>query len=160
VSASPLDAAHAAFVVGGVTISVASSDAAGRPSVGRALGCRVAPDRSRLTLFVARRPNGPLLADLARSGRIAACFSEPSTHRTIQLKGSDASLGPVDARDLTLMRVQIDAKVAELVPLGHEEALVRSVFHGEADDVVAVSFTPNAAFVQTPGPRAGAPLQP
>jgi hypothetical protein len=155
-----LDPEDAAFVVVGVTISVASRDDACRASVGRALGCRVAPDRSRVTLFLARAPNVPLLADLARSGAVSACFSQPSTHRTIQLKGADAAIGPVDARDLTLMRVQLDAKVAELVPLGFDEALVRSVFSGEPDDIVAVTFTPVSAFMQTPGPRAGKPLHP
>lgn len=159
-SRSLLDPEDAAFVAGGVTISVASCDGARRPSVGRALGCRVAPDRSRMTLFLARQPNAPLLADIARSRGVAACFSEPSTHRTIQLKGDDAVVATVDARDLTLMQVQIDAKVAELVPLGYTERLVRNVFHGAADDVVAVSFTPAAAFMQTPGPKAGKPLHP
>ena len=27
-----------------------------------------------------------------------------------------------------------------------------------ADDLVAIDFTPNAAFEQTPGPKAGTPL--
>jgi hypothetical protein len=158
VTESLLDAEDAAFVVGGVTISVASRDDACLPSVGRALGCRVTTDRTRVTLFLARKPNASLLADLMRSGAVSACFSQPSTHRTIQLKGSDASVGPVDARDLTLVRVQIDAKVAELVPLGYAEPLVRNVFSGEANDMIAVTFTPSSAFMQTPGPKAGKPL--
>jgi hypothetical protein len=160
VSGPLLDPEDAAFVAGGVTISVASRDDACRPSVGRALGCRVAPDRSRVTLFLARTPNVRLLDDLVRSRAVSVCFSQPSTHRTIQLKGGDALIGPVDARDLTLMRVQIDAKVAELVPLGYEEALVRNVFSGAPNDIVAVSFTPTSAFMQTPGPKAGEPLHP
>ena len=150
-----LDAEHAAFIQGGVTISVASRNAALDSSVSRAIGCRVAADRKRVTLLFAGAVAERLLADIATCRMIACCFSQPSTHRTIQLKGADAAIGTPQPGDLEIIARQLDWKVAELVPLGYPEVLVRCVFHGEPDDIVAVTFTPDAAFAQTPGPNAG-----
>jgi len=153
-----LDAEHAAFIQGGVTISVASRDAALRSSISRGVGCRVTADRSRVTLFLAGTVAQKLLRDIAATRTIAACFSQPSTHRTIQLKGTDAALTPVEPGDVEIIGRQLAARLGELVPLGYPEALVRTVFHAEPDDIVAVTFTPDSAFAQTPGPNAGRKL--
>jgi hypothetical protein len=150
-----LDAEHAAFIQGGVTISVSSRDAAMRSSISRGVGCRVAADRSRVTLFLAGLGAAKLLRDVAATRTIAVCFSQPSTHRTIQIKGSDAALATVEPGDLEIIGRQLDGRLGELVPLGYTDALVRAVFHAEPGDVVAVTFTPDAAFAQTPGPNAG-----
>jgi hypothetical protein len=160
VSAPPLlDAEHAGFILlPGISITAASRTAGMVPELGRAHGCRMAPDRRRAVVLLPGDQYPALIGALRESRAIAVVFSQPSTHRTIQLKGGDASFVPVDGRDLALIRAQIDAKVWELVPLGYAEGLVRSVFHGEPEDIVGVSFTPNAAFMQTPGPKAGMPL--
>jgi hypothetical protein len=154
-----LDTEHAAFVQGGVTISVSSRDAAMRSSIARGVGCRVSADGSRVTLFLAGSASQKLVRDIAATRAIAVCFSQPSTHRTIQLKGSDAALTRVEPGDNAIIGRQLEGKLAELVPLGYTEALVRAVFHVGPDDVVAVTFTPAAAFAQTPGPNAGRRLE-
>ena len=48
--------------------------------------------------------------------------------------------------------------VAELAALGYAEPLVRAFLWCDPAELVAVGFTPCAAFQQTPGPRAGLPL--
>ena len=48
--------------------------------------------------------------------------------------------------------------VAELGGNGISEALTRALLAGGDDELVAIEFTPVAAFVQTPGPDAGKPL--
>ena len=100
-----------------------------------------------------------LLADVRRSGAVAAVFSKPSTHRTLQLKGRDAAILDADADDLLAVARYRDAFVAETSALGHPAHLIGAMFDCPDKDIVAISFTPDAAFSQTPGPQAGQALQ-
>lgn len=68
VDPSPLDAANAEFIRRGVMVSVASRDANHTPSVARAFGCRVAPDRRRVTVFLAASQPEALLRDPSDTG--------------------------------------------------------------------------------------------
>jgi hypothetical protein len=134
---------------------VASRDAAHVPSVTRALGCRVSPDRRRVTVFLLASQSATLLRDLRATRAVAAVFSQPSTHRTIQLKGSDATLGEIEPGDVGLIDANAAAALADLVLSGFPESFARTFFNYDAPDLVAVSFTPSTAFFQTPGPQAG-----
>jgi len=151
----PLDAANAAFIGCGVMVSLASRDAHHVPSVARALGCRVAPDRRSVTAFLDAAQCPALLRDVRDTRAIAAVFSQPSTHRTIQLKGADAALGPIEPGDPALIEANRAALVADMGPAGYDAAFVRTLLACAPDDLVAVTFTPTAAFAQTPGPQAG-----
>jgi hypothetical protein len=151
----PLDAANAEFIRCGVMVSVASRDASHVASLSRALGCRVAPDRRRMTAFLPASQCETLLRDLRESGTIAVVFTQPSTHRTIQLKGTDATLGPLEPGGTALIDANIDALVKDVGPLGYSEIFVRTLLAYEPEDLVEVTFTPTAAFAQTPGPLAG-----
>ena len=154
-----LDAEHAAFISGGVSIQVAGRDAANETTVTRAVGCRVTGDRQRITVFVSAAQSGALLADVRANGVIAVVFSQPSTHRAIQVKGTDAtvvSLEPDDPHLIAAYRTKLAAQVA---PLGFSEAFVRSLLSIAPGEVVAIAFTPCAAFLQTPGPKAGSALR-
>jgi hypothetical protein len=151
----PLDAENAAFIRCGVMVSVASRDASHVASLSRALGCRVAPDRRRMTAFLPASQCETLLRDLRETGTIAVVFTQPSTHRTIQLKGTDATLGPLEPGGTALIDANIDALVKDVAPLGYSEIFVRTLLAYEAEDLVEVTFTPTSAFAQTPGPLAG-----
>lgn len=153
-----LDEAHAAFIQGGVSMYVASRGKSDMPSLVRALGCRVSPDRRRVTVFVARSQAMAVLEDMRRTGAIAVVFTQPSTHRSIQLKGHDAAPAQLEASDPEIMAALVKAFAVELGPLGYPAALVETMLACDTDDLVAIAFTPDAAFSQTPGARAGAPL--
>jgi hypothetical protein len=156
---APLDAEHAEFISGGVSIQVAGRDAANETTVTRAVGCRVSGDRRCVTVFVSAAQSGALLADVRANGAIAVVFSQPTTHRAIQIKGTDAtvvSLEPDDPHLIAAYRAKLGAQVA---PLGFSEAFVRSLLSIAPGDVVAIAFTPCAAFLQTPGPKAGSALR-
>lgn len=159
-AASPvLDGEHAAFILlPGISMTVASSAPGNLPRIGRALGCRVSPERSRITVLLAGSQCPELVEALRASRAIAVVFSQPSTHRTIQVKGNDAALLPLQADDVALVRRWTDGFVAELTAHGYAESLVRAFLWCDAAELVAVGFTPCAAFQQTPGPRAGLPL--
>jgi len=155
-----LDDDHAAFIQRGISIIAASGDAANVPSLDRALGCKVSPDRRSVTIFLTTASADRLLADVKRCGRIAVVFSEPPTHRTIQLKGDDAAIVPLAATDREIVKAHAEAMVEAVASIGNPAGIARAVMTCPASDqLVAVAFTPTAAFVQTPGPRAGARLK-
>ncbi|HSD55481.1 MAG TPA: hypothetical protein VLC47_15045 [Burkholderiales bacterium] len=57
-----------------------------------------------------------LLRDLRDTGTIAAVFTQPSTRRTIQLKGTDAASGPLEPGDTALIEANIAALVRDMAP--------------------------------------------
>ncbi len=149
---------QAAFICGGVGMSAAACRPGAVPSIARATGCRLSADRRVVTLLLAATPGAALLDDVRRTGSIAVVFTQPSTHRTVQLKGSDARIVPLEPGDLERVERYVRAFAADVVPLGFTEAYMRALLACPADDLVAVQFTIAAAFSQTPGPRAGEPL--
>ena len=52
----------------------------------------------------------------------------------------------------------VEAFAIEIGRLGHTAEQARVVFECRDEDLLAIDFTPNAAFEQTPGPKAGSPL--
>lgn len=155
-----LDAVRADFITHHVAINVASCSAARVPSVVRAHGCRVSPDRRRVTLFVSVPRAARLIADLRAGGGIAAVFTLPHTHETLQLKGARADVVPLAPGDDTCIRAYVESFVKELSRIGLREALGRAVMSSADEESVGLTFEPNAAFVQTPGPKAGSRLEP
>lgn len=147
---------HAAFLQGRISITAASRDARRLPSVVRAAGCRVDRAAGQVTLLLATRQCGQLLADIAATGALAVVFSEPSTHRTLQFKGSDARATALQPGDHDLVAAHRQAFVDEIVPLGYTRELALTVHSVPQDELCAVTFSVDAVFEQTPGPRAGA----
>jgi hypothetical protein len=141
-----------------VMISVASRSLDHVASVVRCHGFRVFEQPQRLTVFVRSRHSERVLADIRATGLVAVVFSEPSTHRTLQVKGEDAVVGTLEEGDWPMVGAHMEAAVAELCPLGYAETWVRTVFEATPAQMQAVRFTPSSAFAQTPGPRAGEPL--
>jgi hypothetical protein len=150
-----LDAEQASFIQGGVSVVVAARDADNLPRVARAFGCRVAEDRSSVGVFLARCQAAPLLAAIRAQRTIAVVFTLPSSHRSLQLKGVDAAIMPPAEGDLERARRHVDAFVADIVPLGYAESVMRALLWLDPAELTVVTFTPEAAFEQTPGPRAG-----
>lgn len=160
ITAAPLiDAEHAAFMQGGVSISAGSCGSGKLPSLARATGCRVDADRRRVSIYVAASHAVDLLADVRATGAIAVVFSQPSTNRTMQVKGRDAVVAALAAGELAVVEAYRDAFVHELAPLGYAPHLIYTVLACAPDDIVALRFSPCAAFTQTPGPQAGQPLK-
>lgn len=150
-----LDARQAGFLLGPVSMNVASRDAALTPSVARACGCRIAADGTHLTIFLSASRAAAVLRDLRAGAPIAIVFSRPQTHESVQIKAARATIDAPAPGDRELMLAYVDAFVAECVALGYDEALMRGFFTDAEDDALAVSFTPASMFEQTPGPNAG-----
>jgi hypothetical protein len=153
-----LDTELVAFMQGGVSMHAASRDARNVANLSRGLGVRISSDRTRVTVFLLASHSGAMLADFRANGRIALVVTLPSTHRTVQLKGEDAAIEPLQEGDHILIARQREAFVQDLVSMGYPMPLGDLLLAGSRGDVVAVGFTVTAAFIQTPGPSAGAPL--
>ena len=154
-SPAVLDEDHAAFIQGGVSVVVATRNAQLVPDVVRGCGCRVSRDRRRVTVLVEPARAGTLLADIEANGMIAVVFSQPSTHRTIQLKGTDANVVRLTAADRAVSDRHLEGWVEELTAIGYRPEFARVVRGSAEQGMVAIAFTPTAAFQQTPGPGAG-----
>jgi hypothetical protein len=102
---------------------------------------------------------GTLLDDVAANGMIAVVFSQPSTHRTIQLKGSDARVVKLTAADRAVVAQHLRDWSEDLCRIGYTPEFAHAV-RGAAPRLAAIAFTPSAAFQQTPGPGAGQPIVP
>ena len=162
-SASPVDpaavvATHAAFITSGIAIDIAAREADLTPRFGVGCGCRVDRAAGRVTVFTHRAQSWRLLAALAQVPAIAVTFGRPSDHRSLQLKGDDARIEALAPGDAECMRAYLAAFTADMASFGASPALAVGYINLEVEAAVAISFAPRAAFDQTPGPGAGAPL--
>lgn len=96
-----LSPAQRAFLHGEVSVSIAASDSSTRrSSVVRVLGSHASDDGQQLRLLVDRGQAADPLRWIAASGRMAVVYTEPLSHRSLQIKSTDARVLPPDAEDL------------------------------------------------------------
>lgn len=143
----------------GVSVIVSSCDLVLRPSIMRAVGSALAQDRRTITVYLSRPQSRQLLQDIATTGRVAVVFSEPASHRTVQVKARGARLREAQAGDAPLLARYLRSMEAEVEQVGFAPSFTRAMLAHRLEDLVAVSFEPEQAFDQTPGPKAGAALQ-
>ncbi|MBO6717295.1 MAG: hypothetical protein JJ913_04985 [Rhizobiaceae bacterium] len=149
----------AEFCQSGISVIVGACVAGETPVAATGYACRLMPG-NRFRLVLRKLGNEGLLEAVERGGAIAATFSQPTTHRSIQIKGSGAVVLPADEEDRREALRQTDGLRLELIYIGYPPAFAAAYRHVAEDDLVAVDLTPDAAFVQTPGPGAGAELKP
>jgi hypothetical protein len=149
-----------AMIDRGVSAHVASRDAAMRPSLMRALGSSIADGGRAITVFVSRRQSRQLVQDIAATGHVAVVFSEPASHRTVQVKATRATLRNAQTSDEPVLARYLASMEYEIQRVGVAPPLTRAMLAHRLDDLVAITFEPEAAFDQTPGPKAGTPLAP
>lgn len=146
------------MVDSGVSTIVGSCDADLHPSIMRALGCSITPGGESVTVYLSRKQSRQLLLDVAATGRIAVVFSEPFSHRTLQVKASQARIRAAQASDESVLQRYLAAMEREIARVGFETRYIRAMYALNLEDVVAVSFVPEEAYDQTPGPKAGTAL--
>lgn len=156
---SPLAAEPAALLERRVSIIVGTRDAALRPHVMRATGCKLSADRRRLLVLMPALSGADVLADLRANRRIAVVFSEPSSHRTLQVKGDDAEVDDATAEEQAMAAPYRARFAAEIAQLGFGPTVATTML-GHEEPLVAIRFTIAEAFEQTPGPAAGERLAP
>lgn len=153
-----LDAHFLAMVAKGVSVIVGSADHALTPSLMRGVGSTVSADGRDFTVFVSRSQSRQLLQDIATSGRLAAVFSQPSTHLTVQLKARRIRLREATEADRAALARYLQSMEQELSVLGYPPVFARAMLVHRLDDLVGIEFQPEQAFNQTPGQSAGRPI--
>lgn len=159
VSAGILTADLVAFCQSGISVVVASRGTDGDPIAGLALGCDI-EEAGVVRILLSRSANEALLRSLAAGSKIAATFSRPADHRSIQIKGRAAWRVPLRAGDEELLAAQCAGMARELLDVGYSDALAAGYCAFDLADIAAIAFTPERIFVQTPGPGAGSALTP
>lgn len=147
----------AAFIESGVSIVVAVVGPTGRAHTGRALAARVQPDAT-IRLIFAEEGTEAIAASARQRGPIAATFSAPMSHRTLQLKGFSSRLEQLDPEDEAASQRQCDAFAGVLEAVFHPPAFVQAFLDYRQSKLWVLSFPAHEAFEQTPGPGAGRPL--
>jgi hypothetical protein len=146
----------AAFCTSGVSIVIGTLGPDRRAVTGRALAC--VTDGLGIRLLFDTDGNDALMAAMAASAPIAATFSEPLTHRSLQLKAARGESVPPAPGDLEEMARQSRHFTAILETIGYSHAFAAAYCRLDPAQVRACAFVPTAAFEQTPGPAAGRAL--
>jgi tRNA G26 N,N-dimethylase Trm1 len=147
---------HIAILEGrDVSIMIATRDSQQRPHMTRAYGCRLNERRDTVTAWITRHTAVAPLEDIASNGLIALVASHVRSFRTLQIKGCDASLTDLHPDAVRIVRENQTEFVRITRDIGYEEAAMRALHAVDARQLVAVRFTIETAFVQTPGPNAG-----
>lgn len=147
-----------AYLQSGISVIIGVAGPGMAPMATIGCGCRALPS-GRLRIFLMRAGNEAILDMIARGAGIAATFSKPITHRSIQVKGRLADIVEPTPDDRSLAVRQHDGLRRELVSINYPPAFAAAYCAVNEADLVAVDMTPDAAFVQTPGPNAGAELK-
>lgn len=139
-----------------VSLFLAAADAARRPLIARAFGCRVAADGSEAVTWIASKEAAAIVSVLTDAGPIALTASHLSSYQTVQVKSTDARSVPIDARDYAAVLAYQDGFLRIATSLGYPEHVMRRMLRARPSDMVAIRFKPTTVFRQTPGPGAGA----
>ncbi len=128
------------------------------PSVCWGMGFHMHADGQHATVWLARAQAGQLLADVAATGQLAVSLCQPITNISIQLKGHDAQVRDALPADDPLLQRHLANMAHEIGLVGFGVPFVHAAFHRPLEALVAVDFTIDTQFIQTPGPGAGQPM--
>ena len=151
--APALDRDVVEFIQGGVAVGVATRGGDLRPEFARGWGPAVSADGRSVMLCVSAPEGSQVRANLEQNGAVAVGFSPPTIARAVQVKGVATVVGEPEAADLERVERHVRAFVAEAERIGAPAELSRRMFVGTG--LVAVQFSIDEVFDQTPGPTAG-----
>jgi hypothetical protein len=146
------------MMLGAPTITLASRNQALRPSLGQAVSCRFDEQRTQLTLLLCEGRNGQVLADVRAGAPLSVVFTHSPTTRSLPLKAPRAREVPLREGDRELVAAYVGSVSADWNQYGVPDTFVRTLLAREPGPLLALELSPRAAFDQTPGPHAGAPL--
>ncbi|RAK51414.1 hypothetical protein [Phenylobacterium deserti] len=150
------EAKLAAFLAGPVMLVASVADPAARAAtIGRVMGVRRAPPAS-LDLFIAGGQWTRMVESVRVGQALALTLCRPATYQTLQLKGPVTALVRADPAGAAVAHGYAEVTGAHLGALGVDASQMRPWLR--TDDLVQVTFTPQEAFEQTPGPHAGSPM--
>ena len=154
-----IDPELAAFIQGPITMVFAFRDPLGWPTLGRAMGARPAPDGEAVDFFVGGGQWAYALEGVSVGSLVALTLADPRDYQAVQVKGVVAALSRATPEEKALASRYIDAAGAILQSVGTQPAQIAQ-WLDRTDPMTVVRFRLDAAFAQTPGPKAGQPRVP
>ncbi len=148
----PLPPDIVAFVESGPSVLVGTRDQDLVPDAVRAVGLRVWPGSSQITVYLAAATSARAAANARSNRRMAVTVSHPPTHRTYQIKGVVLDVRDASADDRAVIEKYVDDFVDVLASVGLPRHITRSMNRWPA---FAVDLDIGEVFAQTPGPGAG-----
>jgi hypothetical protein len=145
------------LMAAGVAHQVGACSAQGRPSICRALAAEVEED-GRLVVIISGESAYEVLDAIRETGRVNVNLTLPSTYRSFNLAGHDATVSLGGARYRALVEARHQAFRLQLQPLGFLPEYTTVIYSVPDSDLMAIRFTPVNARNQTPGPGAGNPI--
>ncbi|HET9952997.1 MAG TPA: pyridoxamine 5'-phosphate oxidase family protein [Polyangiaceae bacterium] len=140
------------FVESGLSTIVGTVSSSGQPECMRGIGLVTSDAGSIARVFLPCDTAGKTVENLRKTRRIAVTVSQPSTHRTVQIKGQLLSLGLASDADRSQIERLFGCFAQELVVIGLPPPILDRV---QRWPCWAADFAVGEVFVQTPGPRAG-----
>ena len=146
----------AAFLDEGPIMHVASRGPDNVPEAMHAAGARVVAAENRLEIYLAEALAGGTLSNVRANGEVALTATRVTDNRSVQLKGTVTSQRTGGEEDRSFLDIIQDRCNHELALIG----IPRSVSARLVDwPCVVLSVRVREIFEQTPGPRAGQPLE-
>lgn len=136
----------------GVAVVVATRDAQLRPQLGRGWGPSL-PAAALLRLCVDAPERSALRGALNGGREIAVTFAQPSTYRSLQVKGLVSEVGEPTAEQLAIVDRHTGAFGADAELIGVPARMVVRML--DRASLVSVTFTIEEVYDQTPGAAAG-----
>lgn len=147
----------AEFLESGLSVAVATRDPRLAPACMRAMGVRVHEDRRHIDLFLPVVTAERTRRDLERVGEVAASFSRPATHQTLQLKGTVVALREAGEADRAVVERYRLAMIESFEAAGVPARRTARIAYWPC---LVLELGVREIFHQTPGPGAGARLEP
>ena len=148
-----IDDAARELLASGVTIEVATRDAALAPDLTSGAGVAVRDPSTILVYLPKCRPTERALRNLEDNGQIAATFTRPSDDRGLQVKGKVRSVREATQDDRCVQEMYRGGLAEQFALVGVPRSVTRRLRFFPS---VVVEIDVREVYDQTPGPRAGA----
>jgi Pyridoxamine 5'-phosphate oxidase len=148
----------AEFLASGVAIMVGSCDDTGACEIARGWGARLRPSDGVVELCLGETMSGRTVKNLEQNGRVTATFMQPTTYRSVQLKGRCVAIRAPSQEDRMRVARHREAFAREVIQVGVPPELAPRLWGEEHDGLVKIAFEFDQRFNQTPGAGAGRAL--
>jgi hypothetical protein len=140
------------FLAHGVSLLVGTCDAAQVPHVARGVGLQIHDDRRHATVYLPEVTSRHTVTDVAVNPRVALLVSQPVDHKSFQMKGRVLQVTPAAEAQRAHVEAYLAQFARQLETVGMPFDVVSMLSHWPA---LALEFSIDALYLQTPGPGAG-----
>ena len=147
------------YLSAGLAHQVGACGADGQPHVVPALAL-MAEDDASLSVLLSALASPDLLDAVRATKQVSVVLCHPTTMRTIQIKGADATVHLAETpRYRQLVEQRGEAFWCDIERLGFSRTRLAAWYEVPEGLLVRIRLTPYGAWNQTPGPGAGMPVE-